>query len=50
MVSVCSDVGFSKEPLVKFVKSFNDCKAFVLGLVVSLFCGVKAFGTVCDRM
>lgn len=50
MVSVCSDVGFSKEPLVKFVKSFNYRKAFVLGLVVSLFCGVKAFGTVRDRM
>lgn len=41
MVSVYNDVGFSKEPLVKFVKSFNDRKAFLLDLSVSLFCGLR---------
>lgn len=50
MVSVYKDVGFSKGPVVKLVKSFNDHKAFFLNLSISVFFGVKAFGTVRDRL
>ena len=50
MVNVYSDVGFSKQPLVKFVEGFNDRKTFLFDLRVSLFCWGKAFGAVRDRL
>lgn len=36
MVSMYNDVEFSKEPLVKFVRNFNDYKAFFLDLSIAV--------------